>query len=221
MTDAHFSLGPIIHAGMVRDAIRDTIAYWDRTYLDGLARLDGQDPMFAAGQFPEIRSFPDALDTSKFPEDQLPSCVVVVPGTAERPVKAGSGKMRAKWACALGVVVSGPSLERTIRLAQLYTAAIRTLLLQHPGLNVPGDPTFSSGIVWTEERYTDNLIRSEDLRTMAAGLMRFTVDTDSVVDVSQGPLTAVDDGTAPVGWQTVESPIVSVTPFPITEAVSG
>lgn len=205
------SFGNIVTATDVRNAVKDTIQHWSDTYLAFLARHDNQDPTTTGGLLPNFASYPDSLDTSRFPEEQLPACVLVVPGITTAPTKHGSGKITANFTVGIAVCVTGQDKSTTIKNAQLYTAAVRLILLQNRSLKGLGSTPFANGVVWMREDYTGNLVRSDDTRTMMAGLLEFVVNVDSVADVSQGPIAPIPNNEPPTGWATVGSPIITIT----------
>jgi hypothetical protein len=143
---------------------------------------------------------------------------MVIPGTVGEPAKKGTGIYRARWNVALGICVSGPTKERTIRICQLQTAAVRMILLQHQELKGSGDTAFAQGVTWVKEDYTPGLNR-ETTRSIAMGMLQFYVDVDAVASTAQGPLEVINDGTVPTGWPTVETPVMGLTAYPISEVV--
>jgi hypothetical protein len=207
--------GPIVTAADVRNAVQSTISLWSRTYLDEMARRDGQSTRSSdqTPTLPDFRSYPDAFEAVGFPEDQLPSCALIVPGLTRKPERKGRGAVTAPWSVGVGVVVSAPDRARTIRLAELYTAAVRTLLVQHPSLG-----GFASGVTWLGERFTPPGGPAGQ-RTFVAGVLQFEVTVDEVVDTGQGPTQPIDDGSTPVGWPTVATPQMGVSVYTVDEEI--
>ena len=212
MAPTAISFGGYVTAADVRNAVQKTIEYWSDTYLAEMSRHDGQSPLTASGTFPSFASYPDALDMSRFPEEQLPACVLVVPGLTSAPQMRGTGKFTAEFTIGLGIAVTGPDKSRTIQLAQLYTTAVRMLILQNSSL---GD--FAMGVHWTREEFTGNIIHPDDARTIAMRILEFIVQVDDVVDVSQGPSIPIPNGETPTGWATIETPSISITSVPVGE----
>lgn len=215
MTDLSVGFGVIVTGGDVRNAVQQTIKQWSVTYLAEVARLDPD----TQGTLPDFRSYPDSLDLTKYNEEQVPACIMVVPGITKPPEKRGSGKIWSQWGVGLGIVVSGPTKERSIRLAEMYTAAVRAILLQQAGLKGSGATPFSSGVTWLAERYTDPVRPGDATRTLCAGMLQFAVDVSETVDVSQGPLQPITDGSAPTGWPTVATPTIALTGYPVDEEI--
>jgi len=200
------SFGDYITATDVSNAVQSTISYWSETYLAEMARHDGQDPTTELGFLPDFASYPDSLDLSRFPEEQLPACILVVPGVSLQPEKRGGGKISALWKVAIGVAVTGQDKPTTIKLAQLYTTAVRMIILQHPSLG-----GFATGVMWNREEFTGNIIRADDARTLAVGVLDFNVSVDGNVDVNQGPVEPIPNNEPPTGWTTVETPSITLT----------
>ncbi len=176
MSDTNL-FGPIVTGKQVRAAMKDHIVRWSPTYLAELGRGDGRD----GGALPLFRSYSSLLDMpdGRFVEDQMPSCVIVAPGLIERPTKR-SGRYTVRWAVNVGAVVSGQDQENTFDLAELYAAAIRSAVLQHPGLG-----GFATATDWLGERYDD--IPNDMQRTLGAGTIQFSVEVQSALDATQGP----------------------------------
>jgi len=198
------SFGNYVTAKDVTDAVQATIQLWSETYLAEMARHDGQDPTTDGGLLPDFASYPDSLDLSRFPEEQLPACILVVPGTTQIE-KRGSGKVSALWKVGIGLAVTGQDKPTTIKLAQLYTTAVRMIILQNPSLG-----HFANGVTWNREEYTGNIIRADDTRTLAIGVLDFTVSVDGNVDVDQGPVEPIPNNEPPTGWATVETPSITI-----------
>lgn len=188
--------GPIVTGADVRVAVRETVRLWSRDYLSEIARHSGR----ATGDLPSFRTYASALDMEKFAEDQLPACIIVAPGLLDAPERK-SKQYRAQWGVGVGVVVSGQDRDNTFELCELYTAAVRALIVQHPSL---GD--FAEGVSWVGERYDE--LGTDDLRTIAAGTVQLSVDVANVVDPTTG-LTAPQDPTGDPGdWGVVQEVVI-------------
>lgn len=213
--DLAIEFGPIIHAGQVSDAVQETIEYWISTYLAEMAR---RDPGTEAGStLPPFRSYPISLDTERFAEEQLPACVIVVPGIVGTPIKRGNGSFIAEWAVGLGIGVTGQSKARTARLAQLYTVAVRSILLQKHSLSGSGDVPFADGVTWDMEHYMA-VDRSQDARTMVIGMLQFHVMVSNAASGFGGPTVPLN-GEPPTGWPTVAETFFSVDGYSPEEVV--
>jgi hypothetical protein len=103
---------------------------------------------------------------------------VVAPGLLTQPTREKHG-YRARWGVGIGCVVAGKDRDNTYSLATLYTAAVRSLVVQNSSLG-----GFADGTEWISERY-DNLDTS-DLRTIAAGIIQLGIDVVAVVNPRAG-----------------------------------
>lgn len=193
--------GPIITAGAVRQAIQDTIEKWMPDYLSEVGLRNG----FDRGELPVFQSYAPMIVWDKFEEDQVPSCLIVAPGTLDVPQRRG-GKMNVRWGVGIGCVVSGQDREGTWKLGEIYAAAVRTLLLQHQSLG-----GFATGINWISERYDQ--LPSDSARTLGAGSLQFGVDVDGVTDPGQGLMVPTFDPLSDAGdWPEVDTVSFDVTP---------
>lgn len=191
---------PIVDGGMVEAAARDTIQEWIETYLAEVERQRGLKPR----SLPKPRSYSVATVLEKWPEDQLPAVVLVSTGIADRPRRKGSGGYDVPWALGIGVVVSARNQEAANSLAKRYTAAIRTLLLQHPSMG-----GFATGVEWMDESFDD--VPAEKRRTLAGGIVTFRVDIANAVNAQGGPATVPADPYAvPAGWPTADTVDVDI-----------
>ena len=190
--------GQIITGADVREAVEATLRAWMPAYLGEIAAVRGK----SRGDLPTFRSYQSATSVDSWPEDQLPACIIVAPGLAGPPEKHGS-EYTATWSVGVATVNSASTREATTELVELYTAAIRSAVMQHPSL---GD--FASGLEWIDESYDE--LGFEESRTIAAGQVILGVQVDGVLDSSQGTKTPpVNPNVTPDTWPTVESTSVS------------
>jgi len=168
--------GTIKHAGQIEDMAEDFLKLWTPTYLAEMERQLGLD----SKSLPHIRAWTRINEFEKWPEDQLPTVLLICPGLAEPPIKDGSGAYRAKWALGVAVVVSASTERATRNIAGIYSAAIRATLLQHRSLGGQ-----ALGVDWTDERYDD--LPSEDSRSLAAARQVFVVEVADVTNAKLGP----------------------------------
>jgi hypothetical protein len=200
------SFGPYVTTNDVLNAVRTTIQTWSATYLAEMSRHDQQNPSIEFEVLPDFNSFPSALDLSEFVEEQMPSCIIVVPGVPSKPHRQGNGFYTAELDVGIGVAVSGQDTETTRKLASLYGAAVRQIILQNSSLG-----GVTAGVVWTKEEYTGGFIRPTDQRTLAIGELEFTFTIDNFANDSNGPLTPLSNANPPTGWPVVEFPSMTVT----------
>lgn len=190
--------GAIVTGKQVRDAAMTTVKTWSPTYLAELARRNGRTNL------PSFRSYIATLDLDRFAEDQIPSCVIVAPGLAAPPEQHARG-YRTRWALGIGTVVSGQDRDNTLELAELYAAAVRSLMLQHASLG-----NFAAGVTWVDERYDE--LDSNDMRTIAAGIVQLHIDVDDTIQPGAGPSAPMSPPTAvPADWPVATKVLVDTT----------
>lgn len=199
-------IGRIITARDVEAAMRATLELWQDTYLGELARQQGRDPH----ALPAIRSWNTAAEFSDFPEAQLPSAIVVAPGTAS--VERRATGYAAAWAVGVAVVVSAATEADTDLLAKLYAAAVRAAVVQHGSLGGLAEHT-----AWESERFDDVILEPPDAeRTLVAAQVRFVVTVADVTDPAGGllepPPGAGRDELDPVTATSAHAAIVPVRP---------
>lgn len=191
--------GEIITGTHVREAVESTIKMWFPSYIAEVARQRG----WTGPPLPDFCSYTGSVDLDRLVEMQVPSCVIVAPGLVDPPTKEGTGTVRARWGVSIAATVSGQNVENTMNLAEMYAAAIRTLILQQKSLG-----GFAEGTDWRNEAYDE--VTADDSRTMCIGIVEMTIEVRGVADTTQGPLVPPVDPTADPGeWTTVET--VSVT----------
>jgi len=176
----------------------DCLKTWSSTYLAELERQHG----IPEGSLQRIRGWVTSPSIDKWPEDQLPVAILVSVGLAERPLRDGAGRYRARWQMGLSVVCSARTASETHVLAMLYVAAHRALLLQRQSLDGKAE-----GVVWQAETYTD--LPFDDTRSLEAGQALFTVEIENVTAAWAGPDTPSDplspDTQAWPHWPTVKT----------------
>lgn len=188
-------IGPMVHAAEVEKAARDTLQTWAPTYAAAMERELGLAPR----TLPPIRSWITSTDVENWAEEALPSALLLSTGLAGPPERDGKGTFRAQWSLGLAIVVPPAGTPKdTDELAKVYTAVLRTCLLQQHSLG-----GFAAGVDWEDERYDVLPTTSSPL---AAGQVVFTVSVDNVVTSRQGPR-----GTPPEDPYTVPAPAPEVT----------
>ena len=174
--------GSMISGAQVEDAVVATLQKWLSTYIAEVSAQNG----YGRNDLPRIASYQVLPDFDKWPENAFPAIVVVSGGITERPKKVGGGRIQATWGFGMGVFCSANTQENTNKMAKIYTAAIRTCLLQHASLL-----GFAIGLDWEDETYND--LGTDDSRSIAAGRGLFTVTVDNVALAQGGPRNPVSD----------------------------
>jgi hypothetical protein len=173
--------GRIVSGGDVEDWVLTCLKKWSCTYMSEVARQHGIDP----DALPDVRAFVPSFTFDKWPEDQIPAVFVLNTGMVERPLKSGDGAYYCRWQMHIGALTSAKSQEQAHRLAQLYLAAHRTILIQRQSLDGVAD-----GTDWLLEG--DMPLNFDDTRTLAARVGTFTVNVDRSCFANAGPVTPAE-----------------------------
>ena len=201
--------GAVVTARDVREAVIANLKDWSPAYVGEVSVQSGR-LRCGDGALPAFRSYGTATSFSTFPEDQLPACIVVVPGLAETPVRQGDGTYLAEWSVGVGVVVSGKDRESTDDLVRLYSAAVRMAMIQKPSMG-----GFAVGSRWIDENYDE--LAYDDSRTVAAGIVSLGIEVDAVMNAYGGPKVPPEDACVDPG----EYGIVQATPLTSEDAWTG
>jgi hypothetical protein len=194
--------GPIITGTDVRHALVKTIQLWIDSYLGEVANQHER-PRDA---LPSFRSYKSSAQKFQYwPETQLPACIIVVPGTADGTVEKHSGKYSVEFPVGIGVLCSSIDQDSTNELVELYTAAIRGLILQHASLG-----GFAVETWWIGESY--NELTADKSRSLAGGSVNLGVRVDAVLDSMAGLAVPPEDPIA----QPDDPPVVISTGVNIT-----
>lgn len=189
--------GKIISAVDVENAVESFIRLMQADYLAEVAAQAGM----SRGDLPLFRSFPRLVDMTKWEEDQTPTCIIAAPGTLQQPT-VRSRQLNVRWALGLGCIVAAKDMESTMRLCQLYTAALRTMIMQNQSLGGTSD-----GVVYLSERYD----QMNPARNIAAGVVQFGVDVLGITDISQGlGIPSLDATISSGSWPEVSTTQIDV-----------
>lgn len=161
-----------------------------------LARLQRALPLYlqeAKAQYglelPEIASWGlvDEGEDERWPEQGFPALVVIAAGTGKggEPEEYAGGWYRAAWALAVVIAVEHPERVMARKIAQIYGAVIRGVVLQKRSLEGAGRVA-----AWTGER---NPYEATKERTEAASENFFLVKQDEVVNWQMGPKGELPD----------------------------
>jgi hypothetical protein len=209
--------GSIVTGGDVEDWMLQTLQEWFSTYLAEAERQHG----YTGHDLPRPRGWAIGPSFDKWPEDQLPGLLVSSKGVPAPPQKDGYHAYRARWLVEPGVVCSARTQELAHRLAMLYGAALRTLVVQRPSLG-----GHAEACDWLGESYDD--LGYDDTRSLYAVRERFSVEVAGVATGDTGPTSAdlpfTPDDTLPwpplVQVQTHDETVVNTTvdqPLPAKE----
>jgi hypothetical protein len=171
------TFGPLFSAHEIEDGARQVLQDWLPTYMGEVQRQHGV-------KLPPIKSWATVDSYDRWPEQALPALMIIAGGIGKggEPQEHGGGFYRATWALSVSVTVEHPKANDARKIARLYAAAIRGVLLQRRTLGVAG--TVSD---WLDEGY--GAIKTKDRRTRAAAENVFAVKVEEVVNWRMGPKT--------------------------------
>jgi hypothetical protein len=208
--DPRSAIGPIVSAFEVEHALAECVRRWQRDYLAEVCRQRALEPE----QLQPYRSIVVSSEIEKMPEDQTPTLIVASTGVAAggRPLgirERGTGQIDARFGMDVASLISARGNREALRLARLYTAAVRALLLQQA--LAPTSELELARVEWTAERYGPAPLGSEADRTIALGVASFVVDAANITNWQLGPREPLFEPTEPT-----EPP----PPFEYPEAIS-
>lgn len=200
---------PIFNAHRLQQRVIMLLDYWFPTYL---REMQVQEQTAGDPPLPEPRNYTTRSRFDKFPEDQLPLCVVVSSGLVGDPWVEGDGKYSGWFSIGVGLIVSARTAEESDHLGKLYAAAARAILLQHPSIM-----GIAAGVEWVDESY-DELPSDQD-RSLSGNLVVFRVLVEDIVTRNVGPREPIPDPDTLPGsdWPTADDVIVDVENVPILE----
>lgn len=178
---------PIISGDQVEQWVLDHLENWMETYLREVELQRELDE----GTLARPRSYVTFSTFMNFLENQTPAVVVVAPGLGARPTKYGGGAFIATFQVAIAVVCSARDQQSVNKLAKLYGAAVRAIMVQQPSMG----QSEVRGVDWLDESYDE--IDSRDGRTLGAARVVFNVEVANVVNALGGPNAPADPVTQP------------------------
>lgn len=216
--------GEFVGAHHLEAAVLNTLWKWLPSYQHEVSR--------EAGMLPDhllpIRSWRVASDMERFPEDQLPSVILVNNGLPEVPHKHndadGNSVFLANWAVEIGVHVAAKGSKvkaapRALTLARMHALAIRLCMIQKR------DEDGIMGMVDPITERPNATLAMEDDRTTCLAVVGLLIETDHWAEWGQGPIEPMypPEGTKPPTdrplWPYAESWDLDIGKVPlITEA---
>lgn len=193
--------GDLFGGDQIDAALIDVLGTWMPTYLKEVARQRN-----LSEAFEPPRSIVAVAEFDRWPEEQLPSIVIVNPGTEGTP-RNHAGIFEASWPIEICISVSADTEARTRRNSQLYITAARGCLMQRRSLGHG-----MKGTDWGGESYT--LIDNEKRRSLAGAKASFVVERENILTVGAGP-TDPDLDPQPGNWPTVKEAEATVEPKPV------
>lgn len=172
------AIGILFAAPALEDAMLELIESWLPTYLTEVERAYGLEPLTLA----RPKFYGTSVENDTHPGEGLPAIIVVAPGTSGVP--EGEGQYISAWydlTVATTVVASSEMGAR--RLAALYSAAIRALVLQHGSIG-----GVASGVRFQGEEFLGSPAQDNRSRSRGGALTHFMVKIEKLVDVQAGPV---------------------------------
>lgn len=192
-------------------AVLDTLRDWFPVYIREveLQSPPVPDPRnIPVDTLPLPRSYLTADQVDKEAANQLPSIVVISPGLSTRadPKQDGGGTFNVPFSIAVGVFCSADQRSHTLRLVRLYTAIVRSIMIQKQSFG-----GFAAGAYWLDESYDDRFTFTDD-QTISAGQVVFEVWVADVVTRYAGPIGPPQPDTQPGSeWGRAETVTPTVT----------
>jgi hypothetical protein len=189
--------GTIITGGDVEQAAIAWLKWWLPTYLREMERITSR----PVGVLESPFSWSTSNRFDRRPDRQLPAAVVISPGLAGKPARAGDGSISAWWRIGIAIIVRGADQEDANEIVKLYGAAIRTLAVQRPAFSSDVHPDgFANGCELVDESYDD--VPTNYLPVGASVEVDLNVQVGGISHALAGPSAPAPD---PVDWPTVAS----------------
>jgi hypothetical protein len=200
--------GTIITGSVVSQAAIRTLQTFLPDYLGEVAVQSGHE----RNALEPFNSYVRSNDLEAFPEDHLPACVVMCPGLADNPTR-NENYWSASWDLSAVVILSSTDREVTKEMVEIYCAAMRAALLQHPSLPYWDEETETvktgpaESVVWMDEDYGE--ADDRDSRTFGVGRVTFEVGIQKVLDTQLG-ISQPSDGPGDFDGRIIESTHIDV-----------
>src|SRR4051794_33406444 len=100
--------GPIVEVDHLDQAVTEFIKKWFPGYLGEVGSRKIKDSktskLFGRKDLQMFRSYANLNDLDKWPEEQLPACITIIPDTTEVE-RDGEGKYTAMWPVGVAVIL--------------------------------------------------------------------------------------------------------------------
>lgn len=189
--------GPILHPGLVEEAIRDHLRAWMPTYLK---EIGTQHEVNLA----PVGSYTIVSDYDQWPAAAPPVLVIENAGLADRPVRDGEGKLSGVFSVEVTVALQGPDADSTRRLAMLYGIAVVAAMMQQRRL--------AEGIV--TEAFVDSAFAGANVnqrRTRIAVAQVFLIRQANFLDSREGPVEP-EPAEIPEDWPQIKEVEIDLEP---------
>lgn len=212
------SLGPLLGADDVRDAVKATIDEWSEYYLSVISqRLAAADRIGGQSQnpnpLPNFGTWVNDPTQRNFGTGQPAAFLVTVAATVGAPDVQGDGMVRAVWRANVSIQAFGTDWQEAADLTSWYEKCVRWCIQQHRSLG-----GFSTGSKWIGTSYSSKDHTST--RTLGIAAIGFDIGVANVINVRRGPATVPTQPGPPAQDPTVDDVIVELTKVPVTEPLS-
>lgn len=212
--------GDIGDVDLIEQAARATLRAWLPAHLAHQERRRG----LAPDTLPTPRSWPTVSEFDPLPHEQLPSIVLISPGTAGTPDRDQAG-VRATWRLEVVAAVAGKDEPEARLVGALYAAAIRGALEQNGTLRWredPDDPNTPVEAPALAERTRwqgdDHAVGNTERGPRWMVEVQFQVTVRDVINPRLGPDTPPPDPyTPPPVPDPLLTPEITVTPVPLPQ----
>jgi hypothetical protein len=176
----------------LEDALLDLIESWLPTYLTEVEVQFGLEPLTLA----RPKFYGTSVENDTHPGEGLPAIIVVSPGTAS---VMGEGQYLSAWYdVTVATTVMASSEMGARRLAALYSAAIRAIVMQHGSIGGKAD-----GAAFIGEEFLGSPAQDNRNRSRGGALTHFQLKIDQLLDRQLGPT----EPTPHDGMETPDLPI--------------
>jgi hypothetical protein len=194
--------GNLFVVSILEEAVEAHLREWFPTYLrDVEAKMDMPvGTLLAPNKYTQRNSFDVTLG------EDLPLCIVISPGIIGEPITREAGKYTAEWSLGVGIAIAASNEPLADRLAKMYGAAIRGILMQHQDI-----ADYVIRVNYLDENY-DDLPIDNQLQYFKSTGVYFGVEVENVVDKFAGP--SVPDADPYTEVTTVDEVIVTENYLP-------
>lgn len=211
------SLGELVGADDVRNAVKATILEWSPYYL-AIVSSRLEDSGIIGGQSQQDAPLPDFGVWENDPEHrslgtgQPAAFLVTVPATVGSPDVQGSGQIRTTFRAQVVLQVFGTTWEKAADLTSWYEKAARWCILQHRSLG-----GFAASTKWIGNQYSGKIHTST--RTEAQAVMAFDIQVANAIEIGRGPQAVPSLPLPPDDDPTVATTVTTVTNETVDEGL--
>lgn len=201
--------GTIFVSTQFDDAVEVFLKKWTDTYLSRVENQLG----IPSRSYTRPKSWSLVFDenSDKWPEDKLPSIMVASAGFDGTPQRLGHGVYAGWWNWTVIAFVSLSDYAATRRGTQVYQAALRTAIVQHPDLE---------GAVGDTQFVAESLDYASHSRSSVLGVaaLEFRSFIECIAEENEGP---IEPDEAPPDeyqdWPTVQTVAINVESEPLDD----